>query len=150
MADVTHEHGRYISKSAVTARVRNGESMSPEPVLDSDGALARLGGDKELFADMIGYMLEDVPPLFSELSAAISGKDAPTIRMKAHALKGLVASCGGVRASHVAQRLENAGQSGDVSNADTLLDTLEKELATLTSELTAYRQQMAAPGNQSR
>jgi two-component system, sensor histidine kinase and response regulator len=112
---------------------------TPEPVLDLESAVARLGGDKELFADMIGYMLEDAPKLFEELRAAVDTGDATTVRMKAHALKGLLASCGGVRAVSVAQALEDAGHSRALGPTPALVQQLESELSQLATELAAYQ-----------
>src|SRR5688572_8946155 len=98
------------------------------PVLDLENALARLGGDQDLFADMVGYFLEDAPKLAREIHSAVEAKDATAVRMKSHALKGLAAGCGGVRAASVAQALEDAGNSGDLSRSDTLTVKLDDEL----------------------
>jgi len=109
-----------------------------EPVLDFDNALARLGGDLDLFADMAGYAIEDTPKLISDLTAAIKNNDAPVVRMKAHALKGLVAGCGGLRTVAIAQELEDAGENGDLSNANSLAAKLVLEVAQLQSALTPH------------
>jgi two-component system, sensor histidine kinase and response regulator len=105
-----------------------GGDNSNDPVLDLEGTLTRLGGDKELFAELIGYLWEDAPRLFQELSAAVQAGDAEAVRSRAHALKGLIAGCGGVRATKVAQQLEDAGSSADLSNASDLLQQLDSEL----------------------
>ena len=39
------------------------ESVKTEPILDIDGTLARFGGDKDLFIEMSGMLLEDAPGL---------------------------------------------------------------------------------------
>ncbi|MGD9635147.1 MAG: Hpt domain-containing protein [Pirellulales bacterium] len=100
-------------------------------VLDVDGTLARFGGDRRLFRDIIGFFLEDSPPLLNELHAAARQADAKAVRSAAHALKGLAAGCGGVRAAQAAQRVEHAGAAGDLEDIDTLLEALDKELETL-------------------
>jgi HPt (histidine-containing phosphotransfer) domain-containing protein len=105
------------------------------PVLDLEGALARLGGDKDLFADMAGFYLDDAPKLLAELQTALLEKNAAAVRMKAHALKGLVAGCGGERVREVAQAVEDAGNAGDLCGAETLLSTLQSELSSLTDAL---------------
>ncbi len=114
------------------------------PVLDLDGSLGRLGGDKELFAEMVEYLLQDVPKLYRELRSAVHARDADAVRMQAHALKGLVAGCGGVRAARVAQLLENAGQSGELNRADKLVKSLDDELNLLTEALAAHKRQPSA------
>jgi HPt (histidine-containing phosphotransfer) domain-containing protein len=115
------------------------DSKISSPVVDLDGALLRLGGDEQLFGDMVAYMLEDAPPLVRDLRSAADSNDAPTIRMRAHALKGLVAGCGGVRAAEAAQLLENAGDSGQLDRVNELIQTLDDELERLTEVLAPYR-----------
>ena len=87
---------------------------------------------------MGGYFLEDSPKLFNDLRTAITAQDATAVRMSAHALKGLVAGCGGVRAMNVAQELEDSGNSGDLSQANSLVATLESELAQLHAALAPH------------
>src|SRR5262245_36549952 len=91
------------------------ESIPAGCILDVEGTLARFGGDSELFVEMAGFFLEDAPVLYSDLCDAAQAHNAAAVRMKAHALKGLVAGCGGVRASHAAQKVETAGEEGDLS-----------------------------------
>ena len=93
------------------------ESLKTEPILDIDGTLARFGGDKDLFIEMSGILLEDAPGLLADLGRAVDAENAYDVRMRAHALKGLLLGCGGVRAAHIAQVLENAGQSSDLRQA---------------------------------
>ena len=107
-------------------------------VLDVEGAIARFGGDKELFAEMAGYVFEDAPPLYAKLRTALAAEDASAVRMNAHALKGLVAGCGGVRAAQLAQSLENAGQASDLSECAALDEALQAELKSLMQALRVY------------
>ena len=106
-------------------------------VLDLRSALARLGGDEELYADMVQFLWEDSPSLLTQLEAAIASQDASTIQRAAHSLKGLIANCGGVRAAEAAQRLENAGAAGDVVDAAHLLEPLRQEMDQLKRALDA-------------
>jgi HPt (histidine-containing phosphotransfer) domain-containing protein len=115
------------------------ESMPSPEVLDVEGTLARFGGDRELFAEMAAYLLEDAPRLSSDLQRAVAAKDATAVRMNAHALKGLLAGCGGVRASHAAGRLEDAGHAFDLSQASALLELLKSEVTLLMRALEPYR-----------
>ncbi len=115
----------------------NGRSAAP--VLDVEATLARLGGDADLFAELTGFLLHDLPPLFEKLRSAVAAGDAASVRQKAHAMKGLIAGCGGTRATHVAQAVENAGQEGDVAQAASLIEQLDTELDALTRALQDYR-----------
>jgi HPt (histidine-containing phosphotransfer) domain-containing protein len=114
------------------------KATSTDPVLDLNGALARLGGDRELFADMAGCLIEDAPKLFNSLQSAITAQDASAVRMAAHALKGLLASSGGIRSVKVAQQLENAGHAGDLSQATKLMESLEAEFIQLKAFLASH------------
>jgi len=115
------------------------ETAKTEPILDIDGALARFGGDKELFIEMSGMLLEDSPGLVADLGRAVDAKNAHDVRMRAHALKGLLLGCGGVRAAHIAQVLENAGHSSDLRPAPSQFAILQDEFEQLTHALQQYR-----------
>jgi two-component system sensor histidine kinase/response regulator len=117
----------------------NRETSTSGAVLDLENALARLGGDRQLFADMVGYFLEDAPKLLREIHSAVEAKDANAMRMKSHALKGLAAGCGGIRTACAAQALEDAGHSGDLSRSNSLTAKLDDELAQLTDALDPHR-----------
>jgi HPt (histidine-containing phosphotransfer) domain-containing protein len=115
------------------------ESVPTECILDVEGALARFGGDSELFDEMAGFFLEDSPALYAELCDAAKSENAAGVRMKAHALKGLIAGCGGVRAAHAAQKVETAGEEGDLSRISDLVGVLGGELELLKQAHREYR-----------
>jgi two-component system, sensor histidine kinase and response regulator len=102
--------------------LRESLTSDRELVFDAAGTVARYGGSRELLVDMIGFFLEDSPTLLAELKDAVRNGDAQGIRDKAHALKGLLAGCGGVRAAQAAQRVENASFDGELSQIDLLRD----------------------------
>ena len=110
-----------------------------DPVLDIDGTLARFGGDRDLFIEMSGILLEDAPKLVGDLGDAVKANNAVDVRMRAHAVKGLFLGCGGVRAAHIAQQLENAGHSFDLSQASELYSKLTIGFDALTHALRQYR-----------
>jgi HPt (histidine-containing phosphotransfer) domain-containing protein len=115
------------------------DTLTPSAVLDVDGCLTRFGGDKELFLEMIGMLLEDVPPLLADLTNAIRAGNANAVEGKAHALKGLLMNCGGTRSAQVAERLEDAGHTHKVAHAPKLLQQLEDELDALTCAIHEHR-----------
>ena len=115
------------------------ESTSPAKVLDIQGTLARLGGDRELLTDMTTFCLEDSPPLFAKIEAAVASGDAQALRRAAHALKGLLLNSGGLRAANAANLLEGAGQTGVLTNADDLVRSLAGELELLTDAIHTFR-----------
>ena len=115
------------------------KSATPDPILDIEGTLARFGGDKQLFIEMSGILLDDAPRLMVELRTAVAAKHAADVRAQAHAIRGLLSGCGGVRAARAAQLLEDAGHASDLSQADRHLEQLVNEFEQLTSALRHYR-----------
>jgi HPt (histidine-containing phosphotransfer) domain-containing protein len=123
---------RSTTESSDTRSASNGQMISgnddSDPILDLEGALTRLGGDKALFADLAGFLFEDALPLYRQLASAVEANDAEAVRSRAHALKGLVAGCGGVRTAQVAQQLEDNASTGNLNQATTLIANLKSEL----------------------
>jgi HPt (histidine-containing phosphotransfer) domain-containing protein len=115
------------------------DTVDYSEVLDIQGCLARFGGDKQLFIEIAGMLLEDAPTLFSNVSAAVAAQDAPALAAAAHALKGQLRNCGGVRAARVAQELEDAGHHRTLTHTSTLLKSLEVELSQLSDAIRAYQ-----------
>jgi HPt (histidine-containing phosphotransfer) domain-containing protein len=113
--------------------------VSSATILDLRAAVTRLGGDAELYSDLIEFFLVDAPDLLKDLWHAIETDNTSEIRMKAHALKGLIAGCGGVRAVGVAQLIENTAQSGDREELTSLAQTLETEIDGLIQLLLPHR-----------
>ncbi len=115
------------------------ESPPSDIVLDIQGTLDRFGGDKRLFQEIIAFFLEDSPPLLCELKRAALASQSQAVREIAHALRGLIAGCGGIRATQAAQRVERAGEQADLENIRELIATLESELELLWQTAKDYR-----------
>lgn len=97
-------------------------------VLNLEATLARFGGDEELLGEMAAILLDDAPHVMHDLKGAVKRRDATAIRGKAHALKGLILGCGGERAGHSAQLLEDAGHRNELKLVDTQIISLEHDL----------------------
>jgi HPt (histidine-containing phosphotransfer) domain-containing protein len=115
------------------------DSVSPAVVLDVDGTLARFGGDNELFLELTMMLLEDAPQLFADLRTAVFSYDEATAESKAHALKGLLLNCGGMRAARVAQLLEDAAHTRQLRDCARDVEALATELSSLTEAIREYR-----------
>src|SRR3954471_7970730 len=114
------------------------EQANASKVLDVEGTLARFGGDEELLREMASILLEDAPRVAQQLKAAVLTRDSIAIQMKAHALKGLVAGCGGVRAAQSAQKLEDAGKDQRLDDTTQQLAELELELRQFIEAIQPY------------
>jgi HPt (histidine-containing phosphotransfer) domain-containing protein len=118
-----------------------------DSILDVPGTLTRLGGDQSLFVDLIDFFMVDAPQYMAELQHAVEAKDIAQVRWKAHALKGLVAGCGGTRAAGAAQLVEAAAPADSNDDLQPLIESLQNELDLLQQSLLAYRAQITSDGN---
>jgi HPt (histidine-containing phosphotransfer) domain-containing protein len=117
-----------------------GEDQANPPIIDVEGTLTRFGGDTGLFREMASILVEDAPRLAQQVEAAVLAEDASAIQMKAHALKGLVVGCGGVRAAQAAQKLEDAGRTQRLDDAAEQLADLQSDLKVFIETLRTYAQ----------
>ena len=126
--------GRWISGTPAyrVPVAEEGEPHADDP-LDRRviSGLRGLQGENEtdIVAELAGMFLEDARPRLSALEEAILGDDAPTVERLAHTLKGSSANMGAKGMSAICARLENAGQSGDLSQGPRLLERLQEEFA---------------------
>jgi CheY-like chemotaxis protein len=116
MLFATLEH-EATPKSASPAPKSASPSPAAEPIahpaIDRGTMLDRLGGDPELFNEVIQLFLEDCPVRLAAIKAAVDAKDREQIRLTAHALKGAAGnlSVGGLfEAAHTLERLGADGR----------------------------------------
>ncbi|GAB4271168.1 MAG: hypothetical protein Kow0092_25800 [Deferrisomatales bacterium] len=82
------------------------------PALDRDDALRRLGGDEDLFCELLAVFLEDLPASLSELQAARQAKDGERLAATAHRIKGAALNLGAKALAAAAEALETSGSTG--------------------------------------
>jgi two-component system, sensor histidine kinase and response regulator len=103
--------------------------------LNKNEALARVGGDPQLLAEIAALFLSDLPRALGEIRNAVAAGDAAAIERHAHALKGSVANFGAQEARTAAQDLETKART-------TSLDTIDESLAKLEHALDQLRPQL--------
>jgi len=133
--------------SAGVAAVSAGPAGPPpaeSPPFDLAAATARVQGDVALLAEMAQVFLDNRERLLLDVWEAVGAREAQALERAAHALKGAVGHFGAEPAFEVARRLEMAGRSGDLTQADELLGMLEAELARLSQALSGLTQERAA------
>ncbi len=94
-------------------------------------ALDRLGADEELLRELCQIFLEESPKLLQKLREAVALGDAEGTARAAHGLRGELSYLGTVRASEVANQLEEMGRQEKMSQAGEALAALEEEVASL-------------------
>jgi HPt (histidine-containing phosphotransfer) domain-containing protein len=89
-------------------------------------ALARMGGDRELFREVLDAFRQTCPGLLAELHAALETSDSRRVGAVAHTIKGAAASIGAEATSELALKLETMGKRGDLAEAAATIAALEE------------------------
>jgi HPt (histidine-containing phosphotransfer) domain-containing protein len=102
---------------------------------DKDSALARVGGDRELYRELAGIFIEECPVLLAELSEAIGQGDYKTLVRAAHTLKGRAAFLGAATLEQMSLRLETTATTSELIVLRNMLDSISIEAGQLNSKL---------------
>ena len=121
------------------------EPQQPNPCImsaeDRARVLQRLGGDENLFRELVVYFVEDGAQLLRQMRAAERAGDAAELERAAHSIKGLAASFEGRAAVEMAREIEALAHAGTTSSTAPLIDQLgqciEQLLAALQAETAA-------------
>jgi CheY-like chemotaxis protein len=105
----------------------------PDPArplpIDSDQFMRRLGGDEQLFMDVIQLFLHDCPLRLAAIKEAVDERDPEKIRSTAHALKGAAANLSAAGLFEAAAVLERIGAEARVNAAEAGWRRLSAEAA---------------------
>jgi CheY-like chemotaxis protein/HPt (histidine-containing phosphotransfer) domain-containing protein len=107
-----------------------------DQVFDRQAALARVDGNEEFLAEIIGLFLADASCRVDEIQHAIEQRDLKHLQSAAHSLKGAAGCLGGCRTSIAASRLEEIGTEGNLTDAADAFAVLQWELARLNGAMT--------------
>ena len=106
-----------------------------KPLVDEQGTLRRLGGDRELFQEFISIYMQDSQIMLLEIREGLQANDASEVGKSAHALKGLISNFGAKEFVDVVLEIERAGRAGDVSECGDDFRRLEQLQQQLSDEL---------------
>lgn len=107
-------------------------------------ALASLGGRANLLQQMTAFFLEDAPGRLAEMQTGLLELAPSTIARAAHRLKGTLMYLGAEPALQAAQRVEQLGRAGDLTEAAPAIEALTRELTRLAAELQSRRERHLA------
>jgi two-component system, sensor histidine kinase and response regulator len=122
------------TKSSRAGSSRDGQ-VDDSQIVDVEGALRRLGGDRALFTCLAKVFNEDSPELLNRLVAAVRSTEGEQIRKAAHALRGLVANFGSQSLMQALRELEEIGVRDDLKRAGELLAQVNDKTARLQNSL---------------
>lgn len=108
----------------------NENSKSAKVVVwDAAVALERLGGDQELFHEVVGIFLEEIPGHLATLRKAIHEGDAKTVEITAHSLKGEMGYLGITDLVQKAGELERLGRESELNHAPKIFAAFDSEIS---------------------
>ncbi len=130
MESLISEIQRLIAPLATSATIADSPHLGTPamPMIDYSQALDRVGGDRELLAELAGLFLDEYPRLLSASNAGIENADLPAAAAAAHQLKGLLAQFGSEQGRQLALALESAAKTGGTADASAALDQLSTHL----------------------
>lgn len=126
------------AQTVSNANTDRDNSLPVEAIYDRRAALERLGGDKQLFREIVQFFFEDSEKLLQTVDAGVIGDDWSGVRTAAHSLKGLAAHFSAGQATEAARQLEQAAFDRDSEQARALV-------APLRSEINRLRQALSVP-----
>jgi CheY-like chemotaxis protein len=107
------------------------KSAAARDPVDWADALEAAGGDRKLLQLVIDTFFEESATMRQQIRAGLHLHDAALLRKSAHTLKGALLTVGARRASAVAFELERMGASGNLTDSENVLTTLEQQMAVL-------------------
>lgn len=107
----------------------------PVSYMDVHAALARLGGDRALLAELAGLFVQEGPRLMAEVEDALAGGDLRAAQNAAHQLKGLLAQFCAEQQRVAAWEVELAARQADLVLARQKAQALRDALQALLPEL---------------
>jgi HPt (histidine-containing phosphotransfer) domain-containing protein len=108
---------------------------SKQQTVDLDAALAKVGGDRALLAELADLFCRERSELLSALERAVADRNGPSAHAAAHSLKGSVAIFSAKRAVALAVQLEASADSGQLASAAELFSELKAEVDLACEEL---------------
>jgi len=99
--------------------------------------LARVGGDRQLLAEISRLFVDDAPRHLERIRHALDARDGEALRRAAHGLKGAAANFDADGVVNAARALEEIGRTGDFDNHDAAWRSLAIETDQLISVLRA-------------
>src|ERR1700682_1964751 len=130
------EESRVIKSSTQGPRNSVVADKTPgEPALDHFAVLQRVGGYRQLLAELAKVFRQHCPKQLIDLREAIFAGDPRGVEHMAHALRGALSNLGAGPASKSAMRLEEMGRNASLAEAEDERVALEREIARAETEL---------------
>jgi HPt (histidine-containing phosphotransfer) domain-containing protein len=111
-------------------------SKSDASVFDASAMLANIGGDVELFDQLVRLFLDRRRALIQDIEVAIGQADGAALERAAHSMKGTAGNLCAPDVVLLASQLEATGRLGKLAEAPPLLLQLKRTVQQLVEVLT--------------
>ncbi|MFH1682043.1 MAG: response regulator, partial [Candidatus Eisenbacteria bacterium] len=105
-----------------------GEEPADRMALDVEKALVMLGGDHELFREVLSTFVASIPETMEALRKGAADGDLQDLKLRAHSLKGTAACVCAEAVRDTAQRIEILLEEGNLEEVKRALDLLRRDL----------------------
>jgi HPt (histidine-containing phosphotransfer) domain-containing protein len=109
-----------------------------DSVCEPEAALQRLGGDVQLYRELVQSFVDDAAGLLPRLDASIAAADYEGVHRAAHCLKGTAATCGALAVADACAAIEQAGLDKDLRHSERQLNELHGRLREAASRLASF------------
>ncbi|WP_051617099.1 response regulator [Desulfonatronovibrio hydrogenovorans] len=125
--ELFREIARVLNEMARVSPARSEKEDLTGPV-NLEAALARIGNDVQLMAELGRNFLQTCPGYVQELEKAFENADHEKLALNAHTLKGMLGVFAAETALGTARKLELMGRNTDMDGAQALLVRLREEI----------------------
>lgn len=107
------------------------ETPASPALLDAEGAIRHLGGNRDLYRRLIERFLSDHHAAAEQITEALSAQDWERARREAHSLRGVAANLGALRLAGLAGEIEQALRQDQRPGAERLALLQQSQQQTL-------------------
>ena len=111
---------------------------SVDAAFNPDEALAIVGGDKDLFLELVQTFRENCAHELSSIRHAICLRDPEDLRRASHHFKGTLGALAAGPACHTAALLEATGCRAEFSEAESIYAEMERQVRLLDAALSNW------------
>ncbi|MGD9728478.1 MAG: response regulator [Nitrospiraceae bacterium] len=114
------------------------QSIHSDALFDADRMLVNIGGDPDLFKQLLDMFLERYPLMLREIREALRTQDGPRLERAAHTMKGTAGNLCAAEIIVIAGQLESMGRLGTLDEAPDLFQALEGKVGALARTFHGY------------
>jgi two-component system sensor histidine kinase/response regulator len=110
----------------------------PAPSFSPEDLLERVGGDRQLVAELVTLLAHDAPDAIAALQRTLADGDAAGLQQAAHRLRGALLNFGADTAAAAALEVETLARAGTIEHASTPVQRLIESVTQLLADLDTF------------